>query len=1245
MENDILYLVPSAVIDNNYAIVKQSAKFENLLSNKSMLGQNFLDLLIISETEKFKNFCENEIFSDASEFILINNKHVLINLLHRTDYKILILEDVSHLRHRENEYMSINTLLENAFNISSEAVRIIDNEYNIIKENKAFSEITQNTEEEDLMSDICNERMCLNICKTDRCVLKRTHDTTEQISEEVEVNINGVTKYFLLTAKPYIVNNEILGVIENLKDITSIKHATNEIINKNKHIELIINNVPLLVSYINTEYRYIFINSHYSNAFKKSESEIIGRHVSEIHKKDYDVIKIYLDRVAKGEQINYQAEFEVPLYNELRWFDVNYIPDIDSQNKVRGFFVFNNDITDRYNYVKALKDSEEKYRLITENVEDVIWTMDATGHFIYVSPSVEKLRGYTKEELLKQTFKQSITPDFHYLADKTLFKTLKRIAEGEKDIEIQRFFMSQPHKNGSEVKTEILVKTCFEDNGDFKYFLGVTRKLEDTIELYQNDYKNLSNKLDFGFASVNYQNNSFIINDINHRFAQIINKSADNILYKDINNFFNIQHNELSKYKNTEYINKKTVINYNYNNSNKFLEIILFSLQVNRILVIVKDITEYRHKEMEIEQNIEKSKCLNNYLTDVIHIFDNNNNLSYISGGYQKLFGVEQNNLLGKSAYEILTLLKISAEQIENLKKIFFSKLAEPNILKTIVYKLNINNVERYFQTNLQLIYDTNKNISGAAGVTRDITLNKLIENELIVKEELLNYIDKNIKDVIYVLDEKLVYTSLIGDISEIFGYPISVLINKHYTEFLQILQVSENDIENNLTRINFLIENRTDNLQYELKIVRNNQTAFLETKAKIKYNSEGKLLSIIGVIRDITARKYNDLRIKRLSLAVRQSPSSVLITDINGTILFANNKFLEISGFDKEDILGKNPKILKSGLHNNDFYLNLWNTILSGQVWKGELINKRKNGTLFYENAYIFPVKDENGEIAQLMALKEDITDRKQVEIALLEERETLKNTLQYLEEQNIEIEMQKEKLVELNATKDKFLSIIGHDLKNPVGSLYNFANIIEKEFDKLEKMQKLEYIKIIRDVSKATLQLLENLLTWARTQLGKIDFSPRIFDINELNNNILSEFILQAKNKNININVQQKTEIQAFADTNMIATVMRNLISNAIKYTYQNGNIEIAIYLKDDEICYSVSDSGVGMTEDEISKLFKIETHFTNLGTNDEPGTGLGLILCNEFIKKNRGIIIVNSKPGEGTNFTFKIPTVYFE
>lgn len=261
-----------------------------------------------------------------------------------------------------------------------------------------------------------------------------------------------------------------------------------------------------------------------------------------------------------------------------------------------------------------------------------------------------------------------------------------------------------------------------------------------------------------------------------------------------------------------------------------------------------------------------------------------------------------------------------------------------------------------------------------------------------------------------------------------------------------------------------------------------------------------------------------------------------------------------------------------------------------------------------------------------------------------ILEERLT-RRTLEVQKQKNEiiterdELEKQKRELLTLNNTKDKFFSIIGHDLKNPFSTVIGLSDLLLEDFDSFERDRLRVFIEQINKFSSNAYALLENLLQWARSQTGKLKLNKNLYNIKDVVEDNVELLSGNARQKDITITFSDESLYWHF-DVNMISTVVRNLLSNSIKFTPLGGSIEVRCEDKKDKMLVSVIDNGVGISVKDQDRLFRLDANPTTIGTSDEKGTGLGLILCNEFINRHNGKIWVESEPGSGSIFKFQLP-----
>jgi signal transduction histidine kinase len=258
------------------------------------------------------------------------------------------------------------------------------------------------------------------------------------------------------------------------------------------------------------------------------------------------------------------------------------------------------------------------------------------------------------------------------------------------------------------------------------------------------------------------------------------------------------------------------------------------------------------------------------------------------------------------------------------------------------------------------------------------------------------------------------------------------------------------------------------------------------------------------------------------------------------------------------------------------------------------------------------------------------------------LEQRESyIRNQANKLEDQAEKLKNSNHELEKLNATKDRFFSIIAHDLRNPINAILGFSELLSINFDEIADEKKLELNKIIYQSTKNVYNLLENLLQWSRSQTNRIKFEPIQFDVSGIINENLILSKPNIRKKSLIINTELDKNSIVFADKNMTSAILRNLLTNSIKFSNPLGEITISTVSNNGFLEISVADTGVGMTEEVAKNLFRIDMAHSTYGTSGEKGTGLGLIICHEFVDKHGGLIKVDTEPNKGSKFTFTLPS----
>ncbi len=387
-------------------------------------------------------------------------------------------------------------------------------------------------------------------------------------------------------------------------------------------------------------------------------------------------------------------------------------------------------------------------------------------------------------------------------------------------------------------------------------------------------------------------------------------------------------------------------------------------------------------------------------------------------------------------------------------------------------------------------------------------------------------------------------------------------------------------------------------------------------------------------------AEDNND--VKKTFDTYSQLPVFVMILDVDKNIIFLNHIAEDLfndSDF-QDDYIPIEPV--------DEFIQKLDETINTDRVSDIEISIPSKSGSYSYLAASISKIK-YNKDADGILIIGSDMThfhNLKAESDSLIEDlqisRETIVQDAYRALDLNDKLAESEEKLKQMNATKDKFFSIIAHDLRNPVSAFTELTNLLASKGEEMSSEERMEFTQDLNKSSKQMSALLDNLLQWARAQSGRIEFNPDIIYIDKLVENIFYLLKVTADKKRIKLINRVQPETVAIGDENMIHTVLRNLISNAIKFTNARGRVTISSEIIDKQVYIYIEDNGVGIREENLDTLFRPDVYNSTRGTNNEKGTGLGLLICKEFIETNGGSVWAESELGNGTKFTFTLKKV---
>jgi PAS domain S-box-containing protein len=397
-------------------------------------------------------------------------------------------------------------------------------------------------------------------------------------------------------------------------------------------------------------------------------------------------------------------------------------------------------------------------------------------------------------------------------------------------------------------------------------------------------------------------------------------------------------------------------------------------------------------------------------------------------------------------------------------------------------------------------------------------------------------------------------------------------------------------------------------------------ETIWVSDRGTIVCNEEGEIEHISGVFFDVTERKRAEEELHKLSRAMEQSPASVVITDREGRIEYVNPNFVEVTGYSAEEAIGSNPRILKSGEQSAEFYEGLWQKILAGNVWRGEFRNRKKSGEFYWESSSISPILNAAGEITHFVAVKEDITDRKRMEKELIQAKIAAD---------------------EANKARGDFLANMSHEIRTPMNAVIGMTHLALKT--ELTPKQH-DYLNKIQSSAKSLLGIINDILDFSKIEAGKLDMESVDFNLDEVMDNLANLITGKAQEKDdLEVLFATAPDVPRFlvGDPLRLGQVLVNLANNAVKFT-ESGEIVVSTELveRDDErlkLKFSVIDTGIGLTQEQVEKLFQAFSQADTSTTRKYGGTGLGLTISQRLVDMMAGEIWVESEPGKGSSFNF--------
>ncbi len=623
------------------------------------------------------------------------------------------------------------------------------------------------------------------------------------------------------------------------------------------------------------------------------------------------------------------------------------------------------------------------------------------------------------------------------------------------------------------------------------------------------------------------------------------------------------------------------------------------------------------NRAANLEQQLEQYKRLVESLSGeyIFYAHDTSGMITYLSPSIYMILVYSQEEGM-RNFKEFLTDHEMNEDALMHSEESLNGNI-QPPFMNEVYHRDGSTRI--FYNTEIP-IYDENGEISGVEGIAHDITKRMAAEEELRKQEEIFNLLVDTIEEVFWIQDlqkNQLLYIS--PKYTEVYGRSIKSLYHNPGS-FLKA--VHPDDREFVIKAYRKIAKGKGLDLEY--RITGQGDTEKLIWSRSFVLRDDRKRPSLsIGTAQDITGRKKAQKEKDMLAAIVENVEDHAVIKDTLLKIIASNPANTRAAGKKSADeMIGKTDLEIYGDTEHVRQYMEDDLKVLKmkkGKTLVNDQVFVYPDGQKIHSLVKKFPVYDDKNNLIAVASISRDMTD--------------LRKAGQEIKESELELR-------ETIAAKDRFFSIIAHDLKNPLNSILGFSELLLKDFSGYDKEEILTFLRMINSSSKQVHNLLENLLNWSGAQTGRMIFEPGSIDVHSAVESVFLHIEGNAWEKNLVIMNMVRPGTLVYADENMVRTILRNLISNAVKFTRPKGKITVRSRNHKECIDILVTDNGIGIPEDILGNLFRIDKKVTRSGTANEEGTGLGLILCKEFAEKNNGSIKVISKAEKGSTFSLRLP-----
>lgn len=1013
----------------------------------------------------------------------------------------------------------------------------------------------------------------------------------------------------------YDANANISMILSAGEDITERIKIEEALRISEKRLNTLMNNLPgMAYRCKNTsDWLMVFVNDAVLSLTGYSAEEITSGNPNfgDLILPEYQDYVFNIVQNANREDKNFELEYKISTKDGLikDVWEKGRLVDVsdDGIYSLEGFII---DITDR-------KNAQERYKTIIEtSMTGFVIVDNATGKFLDVNDSYCKIIGYSKEELLSMHIFEIDAKE----SQQDTLEHMEYLIQNGSD----RFLSKQRTKDGCVIDVEISATYINTGRGVFYSFIeDVTEKLNYQKQLDSNYtlLKLAGETAQFGGWYVEMPEGKVFWSDV----VAILHEMplGYSPILEEAINFYTPESQQIIR----KVFSDCAEFGLSFDNELEIITSLGNKLwarvtgvalkddygNIYRLQGSFQDISERKKFEHQLMQEKILYQTLSDTAPALIYYKDKNSVYQSANKTFCDFVGVLPSKIKGKTDFDLFP--EVSALAFIEDDKSVINKLVA--IRNRIEENIRNDGSRMWFQISKTPLVNKNGEVYGLVGMSLDVTENILAQEQVKESEVRFKKMFENHNAIMLLIEPesgKIINANQAA--AKFYGYTITKMKELMIGD---INDLSEKQISEE--RRNAKLQNR-NYFVFPHKLANGDIRMVEAHSTPIKYQNNKVLFSIIH---DITERLQAQEALKfsqeRLDSIFRVIPTGVGVV-INRTIVEVNPKLIEITGYSREELIGCDAMVLYPDKESYEYVgKEKYKQIEEFGTGTVETKWKRKDNKIIDVLLSSTPI-DFNDYNQGVTFTAMDISDRKEMEVTLINNEHKLKD---------------------MNIQKDKFFSIISHDLRNPLGTFKGYTKLLYDSYFDFTDDEKYGIIRDLKNSSENIYSLLENLLDWSRSQRGVITFKPELINLKMLVSFSYDLLLHTANKKNIKINNLIDDQVELLIDQTMINTVIRNLISNAIKFTPENGQIDIGTFEINEIANFTVvfvKDSGVGIKQESQENLFRIDQNTTSIGTSGEKGTGLGLILCKEFIEKHGGSIWVESEYGKGSIFYFTIP-----